>query len=161
MRASSVVKRQSTLTRARLRRSYQARALFSTVSMVGVRPLGHCRLRTDSADSAELSQFTVFRCEVPLNPADNAAGLGRVEALVQAGWVVDVQAIHHEDNPLGVGIDLADQVAQDVRKVKTGSPRPNPYAPESAQGFQHQKKRAGAMTLIFLILPPGLSRLEG
>jgi hypothetical protein len=97
---------------------------------------------------------------VPLDLGGDAASFSWLEALIQAGRMMDIQVIDDENDPFGLWIDLIDQIAQDFSAVKFGPPFPYPHAPEFRQWFHCHEKRTGAMPLILVIFPLGLPRLQ-
>ncbi len=55
---------------------------------------------------------------VPLQLGRNAACFLRRKALIKAGRMMNVQVVGDQDDALGVGIALRDQMMQDQRTIK-------------------------------------------
>jgi hypothetical protein len=104
MRASAVVKRQSTVQVAALRRSCQAATSSASVAASGTRRSRHCRLSTLSSISAILSPAAMFGGRVDLQLISEPLRLGGRKDVIEGAGRVGIKIIHNQHDALGVGI---------------------------------------------------------
>ena len=95
MRASAVVKRQSTRIVSRLRCCCHAPVSRRRTPWSGMRRFRHWRASTPSSISAMFSQLPCLGRVVNLQPLRDAPRLRRLKCLVQGRWVMGVQIVHH------------------------------------------------------------------
>ena len=55
---------------------------------------------------------------MPLDLGCDAPGFGWIKPFVQTSGMMDVQVVHHENDPISIRIDHIDQVTQDLSAVK-------------------------------------------
>src|SRR6266568_3765700 len=146
MRASSVVKRQSTPRPEALRAACQATTSRCRVAWSARRRSRHCSASTASSISS-LS-------------ASRLASAGSNAWYSDAGvWVFGV--VLHQHDLLGVGVVDVEEVLDAVRPVDAGAPLADRHVAPASKRLAHQEQVAHAAALVLIILsgwPAGRDR---
>src|SRR6266511_2209978 len=161
MRASAVVKRQSTPRPVALRVACHAATSRSSLARSASRRSRHCPASTASSISAMFSQLPCLGVSCSSSrSASRLASAGSNASYSDAGvWVFGV--VLHQHDPLSVGVADIDQVLDAVRPVDAGAPRADHDVPPAAQRLAHQEQVVHAAALVLIILsgwPAGRDR---
>ena len=99
----------------------------------------HCRVSADNSISAMLSP------DLRRTKPGEFSGFGRFERLVERSGGVGVQVVHHEHDPVGVGIVDGEQALNLVGPVDPGTPGPGDDAAGACERLDPYEDRAGAV----------------
>ena len=157
MRASSVVKRQSTRIASRFRCSCHApvsgfpRQVFlagypAVKALPGQHPQFYLRY---------IQPTPVLRRVVNLQPFGDAPRLGRLEGLVQGREAVGVQIVHHQDYPVFVRVVHVHQLLHHAGPINLGSLVRHLHPSPPLQGREQHEQVAHPVALVFVIVGHG------
>src|SRR5512132_1472402 len=154
MRASVVVKRQSTPRPAALRAVCQAVTSRSSAARLASRRSRHGSASTLSSISAMFSQLPCLGVAWSSSlSASRLASAGPNASYSEAGvWVLQVVLDQHD--PLGVRVVDVDEVLDAVGPVDAGAPVADAHVPPAGQRLADQEQVAGAVALV-LVVDPG------
>src|SRR6266545_7863678 len=152
MRASSVVKRQSTPPPVALRAVCHAATSRCRVARSASRRSRHCSASTASSISAMFSQLPCLgvSCSSSLSASRLASAGGNASYSDAGVWVLGV--VLHQHDLLGVGVADVDQLLDAVRPVDAGAPLATGDVPPAAQRLAHQEHVAHAFPHVLVVL---------
>src|SRR6266540_414894 len=153
MRASSVVKRQSTPPPVALRAVCHAATSRCRVARSASRRSRHCSASTASSISAMFSQLPCLGVSCSSSrSASRLASAGGNASYSDAGvWVFGV--VLHQHDPLGLGVVDIQQVLDAVRPVDAGAPRADHDVAPASKRLTDQEQVAHPAALVLVVLP--------